>query len=203
MSEDNKIIKNPKRNVEATERPPRPARHIPEWVKYGKEPNIFDVSNKDFVVEKGRKQRGRNSSIVHQAPYPEHAPVQPPITNKINAGRRPLQPQTKLSVGANSNWFEQQDSDGNEPIMYDEIPNPPDDGIEVEDSSDYKEERSELEPNEYGIFIKGVLVAWAFTSKEVEALMEKFIFDTNNEISVEDLIVLKRVEIKVGVLTVE
>lgn len=62
-------------------------------------------------------------------------------------------------------------------------------------------EISTLDPDEYVLFVKGSVVLVSKDSEEVEKLIDQLIFESSTEtITVNDLVLIKRVPLRVGVL---
>jgi len=201
MSDD--IIKNPHRKNKPVAR----SKYVPEWARLGKEPIVYEGNPSDAMFLNSKKRSPMKSSnvvtsntdlnqeqtVVHQPPKVKRAPV---VENSIPH-------QTKISVGQNKNWFDsEEDPDASSDIMYDEIPDPP--SPVLSDDSGVSDEQS-LQPGEYGVLIKGVVVVKTFVLKEAEAIIEKILFDQLpqfSKVSIDDIALHMRLPLKVGVLAV-
>ncbi|HLG28321.1 MAG TPA: hypothetical protein VI423_11090 [Paenisporosarcina sp.] len=200
MSND-KVIKNPGRKVGPVERQV----YVPEWVRLGREPIVQETNPRDFTMVGSKKNPPQRSlSTLSEA----QAPIQLPNKAMAHVVSTPPQ-QTKVTVGMSKNWFDASDNhEVTDEILYDEVPDPP---IEAEvDDQDKPSEHLQLiggiEAGSYGIIVRGVLAAKADSAKEAEAIVESILFDGLPNFSgvlLEDIIVMKRIPLKVGVLTVE
>lgn len=179
---DDKIIKNPNRK----NGPPDKKAYVPEWVRLEREPLVNKVNPNDFLMESKRKRK------VIPAPT-----------------------QTKVSVGLKENWFDAaEDPKVSEEILYDDVPDPPSEEFEEEvsepelESAEFNPEpvKSPLKPGEYGLFVKGVFVVKTTSAEEIKEAIETIIFDNLpnfSGISLEDITLVKRIDLKVGIIGLE
>ncbi len=217
-----KVIKNPNREKKHQE---RPTKYIPNWMQMGIDPVVHDVSN-DFKIA-AMKKKPKLSPV----PVAEHIPVQPPLTQVAISSQKDsnqIPNQTRVNVGLNKNWFE--DSSSNEEILFDEIPDPPlpesdsfvDDalpefdvpdlesedasGLELEDFGNGTEDNEQVQPGEYCLLVRGNLVAKSLFKEEVEEIIEKILFDQAyglTNVTIEDIVLMKRIPLRVGILAME
>ncbi len=192
-----KIIKNPYRKDKSSL---THSKYVPEWIRLGKEPIIYEGNSSDAMFLNTKKRSPMKPSNV--ASNQEQAVTQSPKIKKAPVVENHIPHQTKISVGQNENWFDpRSDPDASADIMYDEIPDPP---SSLLDDSGISDEQS-LQPGEYGILIKGVIVVKTFILKEAEAMIEKILFDQLpqfSKVSIDDIALHMRLPLKVGVLAV-
>lgn len=213
--DDDKVRKNPNRRVPG---PVVKSNYVPEWQRYGYEPIGFQVGTDDFNMHQKRTRQEdpeqQNGSPTDMAPIPEYIPIQPPNTMRDRATNAPESAPKKVSVGTHKNWFEAHiDPQATDPILYEEIPDPPEvEELEVEDEMPEQQEQqeqnehqdlSDIEPGYYAIFVKGDLIYSSQSSTDIEKVIEDILFDqqeTANSVTLDDIILVKRISLKVGVL---
>lgn len=210
---DDKIIRNPNR---FREQKPTISKYVPEWQKYGLEPIVSKVNPEDFNMQQRRPRpddTDEDRVPVEMAPIPEYVPIQPP--NTVREKPQDLPPETsphKVSVGVHKNWFEiHSGTETNDEVLYDEIPSPPemsDEQFEVSDdvpteSSD-EPTLADVEPTHYALFVKGALIYSSQLIGEIEKIIEEILFDQESlgNLTLDDIVLVKRIPLKVGVLAV-
>lgn len=193
MSSD-EIIKNPRRKNKPVVR----TKHVPEWIRLGKEPIVYEANPSDVMFLNNKKRSPMKSSAVS-----EQTPVQPPKVKRASAVESSVPQHTKISVGQSRNWFEE-DPSTSEEILYEEIADPPE-SEEAEESVEESVTEQVLDSGEYGVLVKGFVVMKTFVLKEAEAMIEKILFDQVPEfskVSIDDISLIMRLPLKVGVLAV-
>lgn len=177
MSSD--VIKNPNRKKEITV---KKSKHIPEWMRLGKEPIVYETNPTDAMFLGNKKG-------VTMKPVPK---------NKVEIITKDIPPQQgKVSVGQNNNWFDPEEKKAAEEILFDEVPDLPE---SEEDSS-----QQILEPGQYGVLVKDTFVLKTFILAEAEDIIEKILFDQLpqfSKVSIDDILLIRRLSLKVGVLAI-
>lgn len=201
----NNFFKNPNRKPSSAA---KHSKYVPEWIRLGKEPHYYENNPNDALLSKGRKrtlvqpQQGYKNQETH-------------LVVKGTSEKTSLPKKTNVAVGQNKNWFEgtpeEEEKVGSEKINYDSIAVPNDshsDHLEDEEDVVSDEEHNEpngIQPGEYGVIVQGVIIFQTSILSEAEAMIERILFDQLPEFSkigVNDIVLIKRLPLKVGVLAV-
>lgn len=195
---DDNVIKNPNRT-----KPQKvnKSTYVPEWQKLGYEPANLSDKSKDFVMYQKQDKLKREKiaySPVGIAPIQEYAPIQPPKAIKQNM---------EYDEDLPSLYMEEESS---RPISWEETPSPPVNEDVIDDSdtstSDDVENQNSLENIKdgfYSIFIKETLIFSSESLSEIKKAIESMITNSELDITVEDIMVFKKLSLKVGVLVTE
>ena len=185
MADD--VIKNPARKTSHATREP----YTPEYVRLGRDPVVNEVNKGDFMI--GRKAKKRYSLTETSEPS--------------SMGPLPRsQSETKKTDEA-VRWFDE--SEDNADIPYDEIELPPEVKNLAEDEVQETDEEdvslNGMLPGEYCVFVCGALISSCMTREEAELLIQQVLCEDydSHEVTINDIMLLKRLPIKVGVLSVE
>lgn len=193
MADD--VIKNPARNLPQIQR----ESYTPEYIRLNMEPVIQKVNKNDFLI--GKKNR---------------APLSAPAEE---SSMGPMPSQAFASLGkeeavVTGKWFEEMKNDPNAPIEADSVKFPEDDQFdlvpsEVETSSSEENdifELQDLEPKTYCVFVCGTLVSKSISKEEAELLIQRMLSEDTppfKDINMDDIMLLKRLQFRVGVISEE
>lgn len=182
-----KIIKNPLR---IQHQPQKQSSYVPEWVKLNKEPIISD---------KAIQPMPRSDKIQHN--------------QKTGMGPVPSAKTTSKTSFSTSETVPMP-FDHDKDIMYSEIDVPdslvdlanpfnlPNEYESIDDQDDSEgNESSELLPGEYVVLMRGKQVHRGMELSVVEEVVENLLF--KETCTLEDIMVLRRIKLKIGVLAVE
>lgn len=182
------VIKNPARKERLIEP------YEPEYKRLNREPEIKEVKVYDFQNRKGKSPK----RIVDEEPQQ--------ILPQSLDGNVPQQ--THVFVGQNNNWF-----DSGPKSIVNEIEKTVNDLVEkteeavIENNAEPSIPRiSDVEAGNYCLFIKGDIIAISESKDSLVNFVESILFDNDpkfKDITVNDLLLVKRLHLKVGVLAMD
>lgn len=209
----NNFFKNPNRKRTSET---KHSKYVPEWMRLGKESQLYENNPNDALSSKGRKrilvqpQQDHKNQETHLLVKGVSEKTAPSTINQKNKVEN-LPQKTNVAIGQNKNWFEgtseEEEKLGSEKIDYDSIAMPHESSVEDEEDviSNEEHESGVIQPGEYGVVVQGAVIFQSFVLSEAEAMIERILFDQLPEFSkigVNDIVLIKRLPLKVGVLAV-
>ena len=183
MSKD-EFIKNPNRKYSGLQ---QSNKYTPEYLRLGREP----------IVLKPEKNLAKDLKGLKKAPGTKSASDTIPYVGQQNW------------YDIHLNKIEDEEKAGTEEIFAEDVPDVPDVPDDLQETSEEKtilnqsSNLEDLSPGEYCLVVKGSVIASSDSKEGLEAILESLIFDNESEFDVNEIILLKRLPLKIGVLVLE
>ena len=208
---DDRVIKNPARKKAVTREP-----YTPEYIRLGRDPVVNAVKSAEFMVSrKKRRQDLPEIDSGSMGPVPRSSVTRGASDEGVSfeLASDPNEeiayddiPEPPVDIQDNPQEDDQSDSDLLDALLADSEESDDSDLDELKPDDLEPEDLNRTQPGEYCLYVCGILVAQGLGQEDAELIIQRFLSEDDpnfKEITINDIILMKRIPVRVGVLAME